>query len=94
VIDTLEKLEAFVEEHRLAMLAQALEELSDSPENQEPDIWGTYHLNYEEQCDFNIYQPEDGHINITAYPLREVGDSVQVNTEMGGCLVANIKWEV
>lgn len=95
MIDTLEKLNAFVEEHRMAMLAQAVDEFFGKPETQEDDVWGTYHIDFEGQCDFNTYRPEDeNRVNITAYALREMGDgTVQVNGEIG-CLVADIKWEV
>lgn len=94
MIDTQEKLDAFVKEHRIRMVEKAIKELNESPEEQEPDIWVSYWLSHEEQCDINIYQPEDGHINITAYALHELGpDELQVNTEIG-CLVADITWEV
>ena len=92
MIDTQEKLDAFVEEYRLRMVEQSIKELNESPEGQEPDIWVSFWLSHENQCDINIYQPEDGHINITAYALREFGaDMVEVNTQIG-CLVADIKW--
>jgi len=94
MIDTQEKLNAFVERNRAHMIEQAIKELNESPENQEPDIWVSHWLSHEEQCDMNVYQPEDGHINITAYALREFEDgTVEVNTQFG-CLVADIKWEV
>ena len=93
MIDTQQKLDAFVETHRLRMVEQSIKELNESPEGQEPDIWVSFWLSHEEQCDINIYQPEDGHINVTAYALRELGpDELQVNTEIGA-LVADIKWE-
>lgn len=94
MIDTQEKLNAFVKAHRMAILAQALRELNQSPENQEPDIWGNFWLDYDNQCDFNTYMPEDEtRINITAYALREFGpDDVQVNTQIGA-LVADVEWK-
>ena len=94
MIDTQEKLDAFVEQNRAHMIEQAIKELNESPENQEPDIWVSHRLSHEEQCDMNVYQPEDGHINIMAYALREFPDeTLQVNTSIG-CLVADIKWVV
>jgi len=94
MIDTQEKLNAFVERNRAHMIEQAIKELNESPENQEPDIWVSHWLSHEEQCDMNVYQFEDGHINISAYAVEEFdGDKLQVNTAIG-CLVADIKWEV
>lgn len=94
MIDTQEKLNAFVEEHRMAILAQAADEFFGKPETQEDDVWGTYGIDFEEQCDFNTYRPEDeNRINITAYAVREMEDgTAQINTEIE-CLVADIKWE-
>ena len=93
MIDTQEKLDAFVEQNRTHMVEKAVKELNERPWDQEPDIWVSFWLTHEEQCDINIYEPEDGHINITAYALRELGaDELQVNTEIG-VLVADIKWE-
>lgn len=94
MIDTQDKLNAFVTEHRMAILAQAIDEFLGKPETQEDDVWGTYDIAFEEQCDFNTYRPEDeNRINITAYAVREMGDgTVQVNTEIGA-LVADIEWK-
>lgn len=97
MIDTQEKLDTFVGAYRTRMVEQAIKELNESPENQEPDIWVSFWLSHEDQCDINIYQPEDEtRINIMAYALRHVPgddpDLLQVNTEIG-CLVADIRWE-
>ena len=94
MIDTQDKLNAFVTEHRRAILAQAIDEFLGKPETQEDDIWGTHYIDFEEQCDFNTYRPEDeNRINVTAYALREMGDgTVQVDTQIGA-LVADITWK-
>lgn len=93
MIDTQEKLDTFVEQNRTHMVEKAVKELNERPWNQEPDIWVNFWLTHEEQCDINIYQPEDGHINITDYALREFdSDVIEVNTQIG-CLIADIKWE-
>lgn len=91
MIDTQEKLNEFVKEHRFRILAQAMAEYV---EGQDDDTWGTYRLNHEEQCDFNTYRPEDeDRINIIAYALREFSDgTIQVNCEIG-CLIADIVWK-
>jgi hypothetical protein len=93
-MNTQEKLNAFVKEHRRHMVAQAVKEFCESPVNQEPDIWVNYRVSHEAQCDINIYQPEDEtRINIIAYALREFEDgTLQVNTEIGS-LVADIVWK-
>ena len=93
MIDTQNKLNAFVETHRARMLEQCIKEFNDRPEDQEPDIWVSFWLSHEEQCDINVYQPEDeDRINITAYALHGIGpDEFEVNTQIG-CLVADITW--
>ena len=42
MIDTQEKLDAFVGAYRTRMVEQAIKELNESPENQEPDIWVSF----------------------------------------------------
>lgn len=94
MIDTQEKLDAFVREHRVRILADALEHLNSQPEDQEPDVWGNTWIDHENQVDFNIYQPEDSNvIHIHAYALRHVPEEepyiLQVNTGIG-CLVGDV----
>lgn len=97
MIDTHEKLEAVVNEHRVAIIAVAMKSFVDSSDD---DVWDTYWVTVEDQIDFNIYQTDEGTegpIYIHAYALRHVPEdaphTLQVNTSIG-CHVADIKWEI
>jgi len=73
MIDTQDKLEAFVKEHRFAMLTVAVRDFSADAESNGDDVWTTY-FNREtnDRCDINIYRSEDSNeIYIVAYALKQ-----------------------
>lgn len=91
MIDTQEKLDAIVDEHKVALLANAIEEFVSTSDD---DVWGTYWVSAEEQVDFNIYQQDDSpNLTVWAYALQhEMGDpayALTVNTSIGA-FVAHI----
>jgi hypothetical protein len=73
MIDTQDKLEAFVKEHRLAMLTVAVRDFSADAESSGDDVW-TIYFNREtnDRCDINIFRPEGSNeIYIKAYALKQ-----------------------
>jgi hypothetical protein len=96
MIDTQEKLDKFVESHRIDIVAEAMKAFVSTSDD---DVWDTFHVSGGEECDYNIYQTDEGTegpIYIHAYALRHVPEdaphTLQVNTGIG-CHVADIKWE-
>ena len=97
MIDTQEKLDAFVEEHRIRIIGEAGVAFARYAEGDGDDVWNAFRLNDDEQCDYNVYRPEDSNlIQIVAYAVEHVpGEEphiLQINTSIE-CHVADIKWE-
>lgn len=97
MIDTQEKLDGFVKEYRTRMIAEAGVSFARYAESDGDDVWNVF-IHDEEQCDYNIYRPEDSNlIRIMAYAVEHVpGEEphvLQVNTAIE-CHVADITWEV
>jgi len=68
MIDTQEKLDAVVDEHKTDILAVAMKEFVSTSDD---DVWGTYWVSAEEQVDFNIYQQDDSaNLPVWAYALK------------------------
>ena len=98
MIDTQEKLDAFVKEHRIRIIGEAGVAFARYAESDGDDVWNAFRLSNDEQCDYNIYRPEDSNtIHIMAYAVEHVpGEAphvLQVNTRIE-CHVADITWEV
>jgi hypothetical protein len=97
MIDTQEKLDAFVKAHRIRMIAEAMVAFARYAEGDDNDVWNAFMASDLEQCDYNIHRPEDSNlIRIVAYALKHVPNEaphvLQVNTRIE-CHVADITWE-
>lgn len=97
MIDTQEKLDAFVKAHRIRMIAEAGVAFARYAEGDGDDVWNAFRLSDDEQCDYNVYRPEDSNtIHIMAFAVEHVpGEEphvLQINTAIE-CHVADITWE-
>ena len=95
MIDTQDKLNAFVDTDRMGILAKALEEFNSTSDD---DVWGTYRVSATyEMVDFNIYQQDDSpNLTVWAYALKHEDDNpeytVTVNSVIGA-FVAHVLFE-
>lgn len=82
MIDTIEKLNAVVAEHKNKIVARAMDEYVQVGDD---DVWGTYFFDGGE-IDFNIYRCEDDSLDIVAYALKRLAEHPPymktVNTEL------------
>jgi len=97
MIDTQEKLDTFVEKHRIRMIAEAGVAFARYAEGDGDDVWNAFRLSDDEQCDYNVYRPDECNlICIVAYAVKHVpGEEphvLQINTKIE-CHVADIRWE-
>lgn len=97
MIDTQEKLDAFVGAYRTRMIAEAGVSFARYAESDGDDVWNAFRLSDDEQCDYNVYRPDECNlIRIMAYAVEHVpGEEphvLQINTAIE-CHVADITWE-